>query len=83
MNKHRITGCAALLALLVNCAVSAAESAPEAPGAQAAELESQAAALEVDIDKECQKAPKQARALCRQQHQQAVMRLRARAARQH
>ena len=70
-----------LLVLLAHASVTLAAASEPPPGAAAAALENQAATLEGNIDRECQKVALQARPLCRQQHAQAVQRLRAQAAR--
>ena len=70
-----------LLVLLLQPSLTLATTSEPPPGAAAAALENQAATLESRIDKECQKVARQARPLCRQQHAQAVQRLRTQAAR--
>lgn len=81
MKTHRTPAMLVLLALLLQPGARVAATESEPPGAEAAALEDQATTLEAAIDKECQKVAKQARPLCREQHQQAVQRLRSRAAR--
>ncbi len=81
MNNKSIWLHTALVALLLASTSSSAAEVQDPPGAQAAALETQAAAMEADIDKECQKVARQARPLCREQRAHAVKRLRDRAAR--
>ena len=72
MNKKLVAPHTALLALLLVSANCGAAAAQDSSAAQAAALETQAAAMEADIDTECQKVARQARALCREQRERAV-----------
>lgn len=81
MNKNSVWFHRALFALLLGSASYGAAEAQDSSAARAAALETEAAAMEADIDKECQKVAREARPLCREQRARAVQRLRSRAAR--
>ena len=81
MNKKPVWSHTALCALLLVSASCGAAEAQDSSAAQAAALETKAAAMEADIDKECQKVAREARPLCREQRARAVQRLRDRAVR--
>lgn len=81
MNKNSVWSHTALFALLLVSASYGAAEAQDSSAAQAAALETEAATMEADIEKECQKVAREARPLCREQRTRAVQRLRDRAAR--
>lgn len=81
MNKNSVWLHSTLFALLLVSASHSAAQAQDSSAAQAAALETEAATMEADIDKACQKVAREARPLCREQRARAVQRLRDRAAR--
>ncbi len=87
MNSHLLVPCrfprkaALLIVMLFATSGSWAIEAQTTPGAQAAALANQAAAMEADLDKDCKKVAREARPLCREQRARAAQRLRSRAAR--